>query len=93
MSELTTNDYKHILAFYKKTIPKSKRSIKLEAEKILANKLCRCIKKFDKHMESRSIGLCTKSVINAKGFVRGKFTCKKKQTIQLFKKTKTRKNK
>lgn len=93
MSELTINDYKHILAFYKKPIPKSKRLMKLQAERILTSKLCRCIKKIDKVNESRSIGICTKTVINNKGFIRGKFTCKKKQVIKLLKKNKTRKNK
>jgi hypothetical protein len=93
MSELTTNDYKRILEFYKKPLPKSKRILKLQAEKIIASKLCRCIKKVDKIDESRAIGICTKTVINNKGYSRGKFTCKTKQTIKLSKKNKTRKNK
>ncbi len=93
MSELTTNDYKHILEFYKKPIPKSKRILKVQAEKIIASKLCRCIKKFEKNYEARAIGICTKTVINDKGYKRGKFTCKNKQTIKLSKKNKTKKNK
>jgi len=28
MSQLTTNDYKHILEFYKKPLPKSKRILR-----------------------------------------------------------------
>lgn len=91
MSELTINDYKHILEFYKKPIPKSKRILKLQAEKMLANKLCKCIKKTDKVNESRAIGICTKTVINNKGFSRGKFTCKKKQSIILKKRSGTKK--
>jgi hypothetical protein len=91
MSELTINDYKHILAFYKKPLPKSKRLMKMQAEKILTSQLCRCIKKLEKK-GPRSIGICTKSIINNKGFTRGKFTCKKKQAIKLLK-NKTRKNK
>jgi hypothetical protein len=90
MSELTINDYKRILEFYKKPIPKSKRILKLQAEKMLANKLCRCIKKVDKINEARAIGICTKTIINNKGFTRGKFTCKKKQSIIL---SKSKKNK
>lgn len=86
MSQLTTNDYKHILEFYNKPIPKSKRILKMQAEKILTNKLCRCIKKIDKGSEARAIGICTKTIINNKGFKRGKFTCKKKSSIKLFKK-------
>ena len=92
MTELTTTDYKHILEFYKKPIPKSKRILKIQAEKLLASKLCRCIKKVDKGSETRAIGICTKTVVNNKGFSRGKFTCKNKKSIKLSKKNKTKKN-
>jgi hypothetical protein len=91
MSELSINDYKNILEFYKKPLPKSKRLLKIQAEKILSNKLCKCIKKVDKGNEARAIGICTKTIINNKGYSRGKFTCKKKSTIKLSKR-KTRKN-
>jgi hypothetical protein len=86
MTELTNNDYIHILEYYKKNIPRSKRLIKMEAEKILATKLCRCIKKVDPVNESKSIGICTKTIINNKGYTRGKFSCKKKTKINLMKK-------
>ena len=93
MSELTINDYKRILEFYNKSIPKSKRLLKMQAEKLLVSKLCRCIKKVDKENEARAIGICTRTIINNKGFTRGKFTCKNKQTISLKKrKNRTRKN-
>jgi hypothetical protein len=92
MYELTTNDYKHILEFYNKHLPKSKRILKMQAEKLLASKLCRCIKKVDKGSETRAIGICTKTVVNNKGFSRGKFTCKNKKSIKLSKKNKTKKN-
>jgi len=92
MPELTNNDYKRILEFYNKTIPNSKRLLKQQAEKIIATKLCRCIKKIDKKNEGRSIGICTKTIINNKGFTRGKFTCKKNETITLKKKNTTRKH-
>ena len=52
MYELSNNDYKKILEFYNKTIPKSKRLLKQQAEKIIATKLCRCIKKIDKKKRS-----------------------------------------
>jgi hypothetical protein len=90
MSELTLDDYKYILTFYKKTIPKNKRLMKLNAEKIISEKLCKCIKKIDHKYHSKAIGICTKSIINKKGFKRGKFTCKKKRKINL---SKTSKNK
>jgi hypothetical protein len=86
MSELTINDYKFILKYYNKSIPKSSRLLKMAAEKILAEKLCRCIKKVDPINEARAIGICTKSIFNRKGFTRGKFKCKGKATIK-FKKT------
>ena len=92
MPELTNNDYKSILEFYNKTIPKSKRLLKQQAEKIIATKLCRCIKKIDIKNQGRSIGICTKTIINNKGFARGKFTCKKKQTISLKKNNTTKKH-
>lgn len=85
MSELTTNDYINILEFYNKPIPASNRLIKSRAEKILASKLCRCIKRIDSKYEAKSIGICTKTIINAKGFKRGPFTCKRRQTITLKK--------
>ncbi len=92
MSELTSNDYKNILAFYNKPMPKSKRILKMQAEKILATKLCKCIKKVDKKNEARAIGICTKTIINNKGLQRGKFTCRKKQSISLKKRGLTRKS-
>jgi hypothetical protein len=85
MTELNNKDYIDILKYYKKQIPKSKRLLKIEAEKILASKLCKCIKKIDPINESKSIGICTKSVINRKGYIRGKFTCKKYPSIQVKK--------
>jgi len=85
MPELNNNDYKTILEYYKKPIPKSRRLLKIEAEKILASKLCKCIKKVDPTNEAKSIGICTKSVINNKGYRRGKFTCRGKPKIQIKK--------
>ena len=95
MSELTKNDYKKILEYYSEPIPKSNRIIKDKAEKLLASKLCRCIKKVDKTNEGRAIGICTKTIFNRKGYTRGKFKCKGNQTVK-FKKNKksvTKRNK
>ena len=91
MYKLHDNDYKYILKFYNITIPKTKKYRKIKANKILASKFCACIKKFNKKNESMPIGLCTKSVIGQKGFIRGNFTCNKKQKIKLLKKYKTKK--
>lgn len=94
-SELTYKDYVSILKYYNINIPKSKRLLKKNAEKIMAEKLCKCIKKIDPINEAKSIGICTKTIFNRKGYSRGKFQCKKQQSVK-FKKTfknKTRKNK
>ena len=81
MAELTTNDYKKILEYYNKPIPKSSRLVKAAAEKILAQKLCRCIKKVGPP-EGKAIGICTKTVFNRKGYTRGKFKCKGKLSVK-----------
>jgi hypothetical protein len=86
MTKLLTNkDYIHILQYYKMKIPKSKKEIQSEAEHIMANKLCRCIKKIDIENESRSIGICTRTIFNRKGYTRGKFNCKKNTSVKLLK--------
>jgi hypothetical protein len=85
MTKLNNNDYKEILEYYNEEIPTSKHLIKLKAEHILASKLCKCIKKLDTTNEAKAIGICTKTVINNKGLIRGEFKCKKKSTIKLKK--------
>ena len=82
---ITENDYKKILKFYKIKIPYSNRSLERKAHNILASKLCRCIKKIDPENEPKSIGICTKTIFNNKGYTRGKFKCKKKQTVKFRK--------
>ena len=89
MSQLNNNDYKQILEYYNEPIPHSARLIKLNAEHLLASKLCRCIKKVDKTNEARAIGICTKTILKSKGITRGKFKCKGKSTIKLKKNKKT----
>ena len=62
-TELTNEDYTNILLFYKMPIPKSKRLLKKQAENIMSEKLCRCLKKVQMKPipEGKAIGLCTKS--------------------------------
>lgn len=95
MNTVTPADYIKILQFYNKPIPKTNQLLKLQSEQIMANKLCRCIKKLDPKNEARSIGICTKTIFNNKGYTRGKFSCKKKQSVT-FRKShnnkKTRRN-
>ena len=56
-----------------------------KADKILSEKLCRCIKKVDPVYESKSIGICTKTIFNNKGYTRGTFKCKKGSFISIKK--------
>jgi len=87
------DDYIQILKYYEVPIPKSKRLIQKEAEKILSLKLCRCIKKVDSYTnnEPKSIGICTKTIFNRKGITRGKFKCKGKSYVKFNKTKKYRK--
>ena len=85
--DLTINDYKSILLYYDINYKKmSNKKIKISAENILANKLCRCIKKVKKK-QKKPIGICKNSVINKKNLKIGRFTCKKKAKIIRNKKT------
>jgi hypothetical protein len=87
---LENEDYVSILTYYNIDIPKSKRLLKQQAERIMAEKLCKCIKKIDPVNEAKSIGICTKTIFNRKGYTRGKFTCKKKRSVA-FRRTRMRK--
>jgi len=88
MNNLNNKDYKQILNFYNLPIPKTNKNLKESAEKILYDKLCRCIQKVSKKNEKRAIGICTKTIINRKGLTRGIFNCKEKRVLQI-KKNKT----
>lgn len=94
INKINNKDYTEILKFYNIEIPKSKKILKYKANKIISQKLCRCIKKLGVKNEQKSIGICTKSIFNKKGYTRGKFTCKGKQQVIFRKslKSKTRKN-
>lgn len=93
--KLSLSDYKKILKFYKLSIPKKSKNIKKKADKIIAKKFCSCIKKVQQKFkkEGIAIGICTNSVINKKGYKRGKFRCKKRRTVKLQKGGKRRKKK
>lgn len=83
-NHLTNKEYIQILSYYKKNIPKNRTQLKIQAEQILGDKLCKCIKKVEPTNESKSIGVCTKTVLNSKGLTRGKFNCTgKKRSIVL----------
>lgn len=95
-NKLTNNDYISILKYYNLNIPRTNKLLKKKAEHIMSEKLCKCIKKINPINENKSVGICTKTIFNRKGFTRGKFQCKKKQTVKFRKtnklKNKTRKN-
>ena len=78
---ISNEEYKKILVFYNKKIPKSSRLLREQATHILSTKLCRCIKKLDPTNEEKSIGICTRTIFTRKGLRRGDFSCKKKPTV------------
>ena len=82
--KITNNEYIKILEFYKIPIPGTKKLIKKEAEKILSEKLCKCLKKVQQKPmpEGKAIGICTKTIFNNKGLTRGKFRCLKNRTLK-----------
>lgn len=85
--KLTKQDYIDILNFY--TINFSEdlpiKLLKKMTEKIIAEKLCRCIKKVPNEglPESRAIGICNNSVVQKKNLAIYKFSCKKKKELKL----------
>lgn len=85
--KITKNDYIKILKYYNLNIPSKTEDIKKIAEKILSEKLCKCIKKVSPLNEAKSIGICTKTIFNRKGLTRGNFKCTGKKNV-FFEKTK-----
>ena len=84
--KLNLSDYKKILDFYNINYTRlSSTTIKKKAENMLANKLCRCIKKVNARQnikqnmrqqgESQAIGACRNSVITRKNLKIHKFKC------------------
>lgn len=99
MGILNQNDYIKILNYYDIPISlkDSSKTIKHKAESILADKLCKCIKKVKKddeysgnnanddnttsESESKAIAICSNSIFEKKGLERGVFDCKKKPRL------------
>ena len=86
---LSKSDYKTILSYYKISFArKSDLWIKKKAEDILANKLCRCIKKVKKKSnltEKSSIAICKNSIFTKRNIKSSKFSCKKKYFLKNYK--------
>ena len=85
--KLSKQDYIDILNFYSINFSKDLpiKLLKKMTEKIIAEKLCRCIKKVPNEgfPESRAIGICNNSVIQKKNLGIYKFSCKKKKELKL----------
>ena len=94
--KLTHGDYVKILHHYQgpesghghgRVTRKNRKSVKERAHRILAQKLCRCIKAgasgsdtndLSASDEGRRIGYCTRSIFNSKGLRSHGFQCKTK---------------
>ena len=84
--KLTHGDYVKILHHYQESGRKNRKSVKERAHRILAQKLCRCIKAgassdtndLSSGDEGRRIGYCTRSIFNSKGLRSHGFQCKTK---------------
>ena len=91
---LSKQDYRQLLAYYAIQTKNnaSLSSLKKAAEKIIAQKLCSCVKKVPNknNPESRAIGICNYSIIQRKNLKINGFTCKKKMRLKT---SKTNKNK
>jgi hypothetical protein len=100
MGFLNKNDYEKILNYYNLpcSTSDSYKKIKNKAEQILAEKLCKCIKKVkndnsnanansnaDTNMdESRAIAICNDNIFRRKGIRHGMFSCKNKPRLLRF---------
>ena len=86
---LTMKDYDTIIQYYNIDPSSFKRKeIKNVCEKILAEKLCRCIKKVPFKDEKTSIAICRNSIFNRRNLKISSFTCKKKARLLKNKQTK-----
>jgi hypothetical protein len=87
-AKLTDADYKTIILHYGEKLPRSVQLRKKLGEHLIADKLCSCIKKITKSSrknKSRSIGICTYSVIKNRGMKFSNFSCKRKKLKKLQK--------
>ena len=101
MGFLKKNDYIKILDYYDIPIDLSDTSkkIKIKAEQILAEKLCKCIKKVKNSNadsnadsntdskdanESRAVAICNDTIFRRKGIRHSNFTCKKHPRLLRF---------
>lgn len=98
MYKLNKSDYLTIIKYYNIHVPIKKNGYinhsKVEklAEDILANKLCKCIKRVSDNSndkeESRSIAICQNSILKRRKLRASKFSCKKGPKFNKTKKNK-----
>lgn len=92
MNSLNKNDYITVLQYYDISYQDlTLFEMASKAEDILANKLCRCIKKVEKETKNKkkAIAVCTNSVLKQRNLKVYKYKCDKK--IQFIPHKKTRK--
>ena len=85
--KLTRSDYLKIIHHYQPRESNRERrnhlrDVKTRAHRILASKLCRCIKAPNANaavMESRRIGYCSRAIFNQRGLRHHGFRCKTKR--------------
>jgi len=84
--KLNTKDYKEILERYKK--PVQRRKIEKTAKNTLRVKLCGCIKKLERMYQSKSLGICSRTIFNRHRLFRGDFECKQDGKMEVTRKRK-----
>lgn len=86
---LTHDDYLKVLDYYNIPMPKTRMRVKKAAEQILAEKLCRCIKRVKRKQKSDNtrepVGICRTSVIYRKNLDIFRFKCNKNPSLKNFK--------
>lgn len=96
---LSLKEYSAIVKHYGRSIPKTRKgnpSLKKTrqlAEKLIASKLCDCMKSLEnkQYSISSSSAICKNSILNSRNLTVSNFHCKKKHRLVPFKKNKTRK--
>ena len=90
MNSLNKDDYITILQYYDISYQDlTLFEMASKAEDILANKLCRCIKKVEKETKNKkkAIAVCTNSVLKQRNLKVYKYKCDKKNELISDKKT------
>jgi hypothetical protein len=84
-SPLSIEDHRKLLRHYGVRVPKSKSRLRSVTRKLLAAKLCKCIKKVKASMKSEteqpSIAICRRSIFQRKNLEFSRFTCRKRQSL------------